>query len=130
MSEWTLAWGDDHRPRVVKDAAHLLELLAEASREAATSHTMVELVSPSGTSCVVGLGRPSSVVTFQESFARPPWYISRGAGTTDRPLVFFYNGHWTEFEAEAAVEVDAALLALREFYETGRRPSAVVWEES
>ncbi len=127
--EWTLAWGERHQPVAVKDPSHLIELLAEAGRDAATSHTMVELVSPSGGSCVVGLGRPRSVVTFTASPPEPPYFLSRGEVAAGDALVFFYNGHWSEFGPEASVPLDGAILALRQFFETGQRPSAVAWDE-
>jgi len=126
--EWTLAWGDEHLPVAVKSRTHLMELLAEAGNDAATSHTMVELVSPSGVSCAVGLGRTRSVVTFTASATVPPYFVSRGDGAAGDALVFFYNGHWTEFGTEAAVPLDDAILALRQFFETGQRPNAVAWD--
>jgi hypothetical protein len=127
--EWTVAWGDDHLPVAVRDRGHLMELLAEAGKDAAASHTMVELVSPSGSSCAVGLGRPRSVVTFMAAAAEPPYFVSRGEGAAGDALVFYYYGHWTEFGAEAAVPLDDAILALRQFFETGQRPSGVAWDE-
>jgi hypothetical protein len=75
------------------------------------------------------LGRPRSVVTFMASAAEPPYFVSRGDDVTGDALVLFYNGHWTEFETEAAVPLDYAILALRQFFETGQQPSAVAWDE-
>ena len=126
---WTLAWGDEHRPVPVRDRAELDQLLTEASEEGTTSHTMVELVSPSGVSCAIGLGRPRSAVTFSALMVEPPFFLSRGDATSDESLVFFYNGHWTEFPPEAGIPVNDALDALRQFFESGQRPTAVKWDE-
>jgi hypothetical protein len=128
--EWTIAWGDDHLPVAVKDLAHLMERLAEAGKDAGASHTMVELVSPSGVACAIGLGRERSVVTFNASYAEPPYFISRGdLPSGGEALVFFYNGHWTGFGPEESVPTDQAVLAFKEFFETGERPSAVEFVE-
>jgi hypothetical protein len=54
---------------------------------------------------------------------------SRATESSDGPLAFFYNGHWTEFGPEAAIPVPAALAALTEFYEKGDRPS-IGWDEA
>jgi Immunity protein Imm1 len=116
---WTLAWGDEHLTVAVKSRTHLMELLAEAGNDAATSHTMVELVSSSG----------RGVVTFTASATEPPYFVSRGDGAAGDALVFFYNGHWTEFGTEAAVPLDDAIPAVRQFFETGQRSSAVAWDE-
>ena len=129
MKGWTLAWGDDHRPRVVESSEALNRLLGEAGVEAQGTFTMAELVSPLGASCSIGLGRQRSVVTFSAS-ADPPYFLSRGDETSvSDPLVFFYNGHWTEFGVEASVPADQAVLALKEFFETGEQPSSVALAE-
>jgi hypothetical protein len=127
--EWTLAWGDNHQPVAVTDADHLVSLLRDAAKEAATTRTMVELVAPSGASCAIGLGGASSVATFMANASEPPWFISRGAGSSDAPLVFFYDGHLTEFGPEAAIPIGDALAAVRAFYETGARPN-IDWDEA
>ncbi|MGZ4393710.1 MAG: hypothetical protein ACXVRK_16590, partial [Gaiellaceae bacterium] len=79
---WTLAWGDDHRPVPVKDAAHLIELLTGASKDAETSHTIAELVSPAGAELTIGLGQDRSIATFKAS-PDPPYFVSRGTGSPD-----------------------------------------------
>lgn len=129
MGDWTLAWGDEHRPVVVRDSAHLDELLDEAAEEATASQTMAELVSPRGVSCSIGLGRPTSVATFMASAAEPPYFVSRGEGSAKEALVFFYNGHWTEFGGAEAIPVADAVAALREFYDTGDQPTGIAWQE-
>ena len=127
---WTIAWGDDHLPVAVKDLAHLMELLAEAGKDARASPTMAELVSPSGVACAIGLGRERSVVTFNASYAEPPYFISRGdLPSGGEPLVFVYNGHWTGFDPAESVPADQAVLALKEFFETSERPSVVEFDE-
>jgi immunity protein Imm1 of predicted polymorphic toxin system len=115
-----LAWGDEHRPRrPVRNAEHLDELLDEPATESSVSKSMIELRSPAAASCVIGIDRPRSVVTFNESLAVPPYFRSRGPPTAGDALVFFFNGHWTELDSEAAVPAEDAVRALRQFYDTG-----------
>ncbi len=121
LVNWVVAWGDEREEHVIRDAAHLTELLWRAAEAAATSHTMVELVSPDGAACVIGLGRARSVATFQAS-ADPPYYVSCGTGSEGEPLIFFFDGHWTS-SAQEAIPVDDALAALLEYYATGTRPT-------
>jgi hypothetical protein len=125
---WTLAWGSEHRRVAVANAEHLSELLAAAAADADTSHTTAELVSPGGGELTIGLGRDQSIATFKAS-AEPPYFVSRGTGSPDDLLVFFYNGDWSEFSAAEAISVEAAMAALGEFYETGHQPNCIAWKE-
>lgn len=125
---WTLAWGHDHQSVAVTCLVHLFELLSEAMKDARTSHTIVELVSPSGAEPTIGLGRDRSIATFKTS-ADPPYFVSRGTGSADDLLVFFYNGAWSEFSGDDAISVEAATAVLGEFYETGDQPTCIAWKE-
>jgi hypothetical protein len=127
-SDWTLAWGHDPQPVAVTGLAHLYELLSEAAKDARTSHTIAELVSPSGAELTIGLGRDRSIATFKAS-VDPPYFVSRGTGSADDLIVFFYGGHWSEFSGDDAISVEAATAALEEFYETGHQPTCIAWKE-
>jgi Immunity protein Imm1 len=106
----------------------LTELLTQASRHAETSHTIAELVSPAGAELTIGLGRDRSFATFKAS-PDPPYFVSHGPGSPDETLVFFYGGPWSEFTGDNAIATENATAALREFYETGRRPTGIAWTE-
>jgi hypothetical protein len=125
---WTFAWGHDHQSVGVTGLAHLFELLSEATEDARTSHTIAALVSPSGAELTIGLGRDRSIATFKAS-ADPPYFVSRGTGSADDLLVFFYNGEWSEFRGDEAISVEAATAALGEFYETEHQPTGIAWKE-
>jgi hypothetical protein len=125
---WTLVWGEDHRAVAVDGPARLDELLAEAAQDAQTSHTVAELVSPSGAELTIGLGQERSIVTFKAS-PDPPYFVSLGTGSIHERLVFYYGGAWSEFGGEEAITLTDAMAALKEFYETGERPSCIAWRE-
>jgi hypothetical protein len=126
---WTFWWGRSRNPVSVADEEHLTALLDKASADAATSFTTAELRSPGGAACAIGLGREVSVATFSASYAEPPYYVSHGRLGFSEPLVFFHDGHWTEFEPEAAIPVEVARTALADFFTTGSLPSNVKWTE-
>ena len=126
---WTLRWGDHDRVVAVPDRDTLKRRLAEASEDARSNYWMAELVSPSGASCAVGLGRTRSVLTFMESID-PPYWTSQGSPGDSGTIVFFYDGHWTEFSNASTLSTERAIEALEEFFLTGERPGAVHWVQS
>jgi Immunity protein Imm1 len=127
-SRWTVRWLEDQDPVVVEDAVALDDALASAELDSATTPLIVELRSPSGSSLTVGLGRGVSVATFAAS-AEPPYFVSDGSTKQDAPMVFFREGHWSEFDGGAAIAPSVAREAVHEFFATGTRPSCVVWRE-
>jgi Immunity protein Imm1 len=88
---------------------------------------MAELASPDGGRMAVGLGETESVATFSAPYEEPPYFVSRGSGGGDGAVVFFYDGHWTEFDPEAVIALAEALDAVREFFATGTRPTLITW---
>jgi hypothetical protein len=75
----------------------------------------------------VGFGLPS-VATFKAK-QEPPYYLSRGTGGSQEPLVFFRQGHHSEFRGEAGISPGEALDAVVEFVTTGERPACIAWDE-
>ncbi len=70
-----------------------------------------------------------SVATFASSPADPPYFVSLGREGSAEPLVFFRDGHWTEFGAKSAIPVSVAIDAARQFLATGERPTMIEWTE-
>jgi hypothetical protein len=128
-STWTVQWLAEQEPIVVEDEAALADLLASAERDATMAPLIVELRSPSGAAMTIGLGRDVSIATFAASASEPPYFVSSGGEVRDVPLVFFRDGHWSEFDGRAAISVAVAREAAREFLSTGVRPSKIRWSE-
>lgn len=79
----------------------------------------------------IGLGYPTfSVLQWYDLTVDGPEALV-SEGTTDASGFGGYNygGTWTEFDATTAVPVDVARDAVREFAETGSRPTCVSWRE-
>lgn len=69
------------------------------------------------------------MLSYQESLD-PPYYSSRGDSDADEPSeAFAYGGHESEFRTRNLIDKTAAVLALQEYLQTGRRPELVPWEE-
>jgi hypothetical protein len=66
------------------------------------------------------------VVTFNAT-GDPPYFISEGTGDPEEWVVFFREGHRTEFSGDETIATCDALAALAEFVETGRRPTRIMW---
>ena len=77
----------------------------------------------------IGLGESESVATFAESYEKPPYFVSRGQARVGAPVVFFYDGHWTEFDREAVIAPADAAEAMREFFATEKQPTRIMWAE-
>ena len=126
---WTLQWLPKQTPVSVQNQSVLDDLLDSAERNATTKPFMVELRSPAGTSLTIGLGSDVSVETFVAAVEAPPYFVSTGGTPHGNPLVFYRDGHWSEFESEAAISPCAAREAARTFLATGVRPSGIAWRE-
>ena len=92
---------------------------------------LATLFSPAGSHLSVGLGGGTSVLTYADG-PDPPYFLSRGtdAPAGDGPLVFYYEGHYSDFPPTAAVPADLARRAALEFFRTGERPTCVDWEDT
>jgi hypothetical protein len=111
--------------------ADLDTLLDRLDEEAAASKpTIVRVEASNGATLGIGLGRSQSVLSFEASLD-PPYFLSAAEEQAgEEPfLVFFYDGHWTEFPRRAAIPIQLAREAVREFARTARRPTVLEWEE-
>lgn len=79
----------------MQGAAELTACLADAKRDV-SEPTMVELRSPTGAWLGIGVGAAVSVATFDAS-AEGPNFVSDGDGSGEGELVFFFDGHGTDF---------------------------------
>jgi hypothetical protein len=125
---YTLQWLAGQAPVAIEDESTLSDALASAERDAATAPLIAELRSSSGAALTIGLGREVSVATFAATLD-PPYFVSRGETGRQEPLVFFRDGHWSEFDGGAAIPPASARNAVHEFFATGARPSSVAWSE-
>jgi hypothetical protein len=111
----------------VQTEERLRQLLVEAADDAHEQPLVVELLSPDGAELTIGLGRDVSIATFKASLD-PPYYVSTG-GAEEESLVFYRDGHWSEFSGESAISPEAAQEAALRFLATGDRPSNIEWSE-
>ena len=129
--EWSLDFGSsDPKLQATQVADRVaLDRILDAIAEQASEPLIVELVSPNGARLGVGLGPRGGVLSFNDS-SDPPYFVSAGnLGSSTDEVVFYHQGHWTEFPGSALVTIDDARDAARAFIATGKRPENVPWEE-
>lgn len=127
VAEWR-TYGDWHGRREVVSATDALDVCSEVESHDDAGRVLVGFTAPSGHFFAVGLGHERCCVHYWDS-ADPPYFQSRGIDQGE-PLDFAYDGQHTEVPATSLISRDAALPALAEFIETGRRPESVEWEET
>lgn len=110
------------------------ELIAALER-IATDHPedtpLVTVVRKDGDMLSIGLGRQYSVLSFVGASQDPPYFVSVGDINPSGDVVFYFNGHYSEFPPHAAVSPAEALEAVRAFVASAGLPlpSNVSWEE-
>jgi hypothetical protein len=90
---------------------------------------VVAITSPAGDDLTLGIGRDTTVVGWTSADGDPPHFVSRGSTEEGDDLVFFYDGHWTDFPASRGIPVEDAFEAARLFVRTGERPTNIRWDE-
>lgn len=131
-----LEWSPDYdspKPqlRILEiDDQRTLDRALDSIAKEAEKPLIVELVGRTGARLGIGLGMPTSVLAFNPS-DDPPYYMSRGSRSSPRDdiIVYYFQGHWTEFPVTAVVPIEDAREAARVFFLTDERPSNVDWEE-
>jgi hypothetical protein len=81
----------------------------------------------SGRSLGLGIGRDSTVVTYQDSLD-PPYFISLGDKVTAGTEWFLYGQEESEYLARNLVPMSKGLEALKEFVINRMQPANVEWE--
>ncbi len=114
----------------VKSLEELDALLDQLARDySGDDAILVDVENSAGDGLAIGLGKDYSVLGFTSASGDPPYLVSKGSEASDEPLVFYFQGHWTEFSMRNAIPVSAARDAVREFLTTGKLTCAVDWEE-
>jgi len=123
-----LVWGESGTVPV-DSIDDLDRRLAELAKEAKSRPFIAELIATNGNCVSMGLGREESVLSWVQASKDPPYYASKGNPKAEGTIVFFYGGDWSDFPRWSTVSATDALAAMREFFETGERPTTVEWEE-
>lgn len=76
---------------------------------------------------LIGLGGSQSLLSWSGGDGAD--LISRGDGPEEPYVAYLFNGHESEFSGTGAIPMEQAREAVRAFFATGERPSAVVWQE-
>jgi hypothetical protein len=126
----TWGWyGDGPHQRTVEDGDAAVALCREvlaSTRERWAA--IVSLTTISGAYFGIGLAPTAAVVTYWADPDGPYWQSVGSASPTN--VDYEVDGHHSEFPADAHVPLDGALGAMREFIESGARPTAVELVES
>lgn len=129
LGDWSFWQGCSTDRIAVGDVQQLDDLLRQAAARTREGREIAELTAAHAGSLAVGLAGPDSVATFSRSYDQPPYYVSRGARKSGDKVVFFYDGHWTEFDSDALIDESEAAQAIRDFFETEQMPTGVRWAE-
>lgn len=125
----TLQWSESEPPVEIRTGEQLEQLLDRLT--AATQSAFPISVRLQAHDCEVDilLGLPESFVYLDE-VSPTRYYITVGASYVDGVVSFHLLGqHHTEFERRHLIPTATARRVLREFFDTGRRPTSVEWEE-
>ena len=68
-----------------------------------------------------------TVLNFMSASCDPPYFVSTGALTDSGCLVFFTDGHWTEYPSSWAVDIATARKAISEFITGTSLPPSIQW---
>jgi hypothetical protein len=124
-------WTDSKQSyeRIIHNAEQGLDLVAELAACRSDSPVMLEFIDLSSrASLAVGVGRPHTVVTFQQS-PDPPYYISLGDASRHGTTSFCYGNEETEYLLRNAVSLDEGQQALSCFVSTHSKPTNLNWEK-
>src|SRR5262245_15617431 len=98
----------------VDGARQRLDQLHEQYRNREPTLVTVERAD-SGDTLSIGLGAMLSVLTFVRGDGNPPYYTSAGGRDVDEFISFLFGGESSEYPLRAAVPIEAARAAIREF---------------
>jgi Immunity protein Imm1 len=123
--EWT-TWNNVERADINtwEEANALIERAASQSGPP----SIMEFFSPdSGQSLGLGIGRKSTVVTYQDSLD-PPYFVSLGDKDALGTEWFRYGGEETEYLARNLVSMNKGMDALKQFVINRMQPGSFDWE--
>jgi hypothetical protein len=118
--------------RTVSSLTEIDDALDEIEQHAEkTEPPIADLSNPEGDTLSIGLGRSQSMLSWISRSLDPPYFASKGQGSTGEAdyVVFYAGGQWSEFPSSNLISKESAREAVREFFVTGRLPTNVEWEE-
>ncbi len=125
----TLQWSESEPPVEIRTGEQLDQLLDRLTAIARPKFPISVRLQAHDCEADILLGLSESFVYLNEvSPAR--YYITVGDSHVDGVVTFHLLGqHHTEFERRHLIPTATARHVLREFFDTGRRPTSVEWEE-
>ena len=125
----TLQWSQTKPPATVQNGEELDRLLDEIAATAGREFPISVRLHAHGCEADLLLGLPESFVYLNEVSPKR-YFITVGDSHADGVVGFHLLGqHHTEFERRHLIPTSTARRVLREFFETGQRPTSVEWEE-
>jgi hypothetical protein len=127
-----LRWGKTAgETRKVESVPELDALLDELQAQAAAGRPLiVELSIPDRGTLAMGLGLGLTVLNHTPASLDPPYLHTVGPAEEGDDLVFYYDGHWTDFPHAYAISLNEGREAIRRFLREGRLSPHVRWEET
>jgi hypothetical protein len=123
----TLQWSESEPPAEIQTGEQLDQLLNQLT---ATPEFPISVrLRAHDCEADILLGLPESFVYLDE-VSPTRYYITVGDSHADGVVGFHMFGqHHTEFERRHLIPIATARRVLREFFDTGRRPTSIEWEE-
>jgi hypothetical protein len=122
----------DVEEETVESVVEFDALLERLSRLAqATEPFLVEVVARDGSAMAIGLGRPTTVLSYMAASHDPPYFASLGTTSmrSGQLLRYRMGGEIVEFPATQEVDLDRGIAALRQFLEDGTKSELIGWRE-
>ncbi len=129
MKPLTVEWStvDNVERSEIENWAEANALIERAASQSGHPFIMEFFSTDSGQSLGLGIGRNSTVVTYQDSLD-PPYFISLGDKEAPGTECFRYGGEETEYLARNLVSTSRGMDALEQFVINRMRPGNLEWE--
>ena len=125
----TLQWSETEPPAEIHTGEQLDQLLDQLTDTSRPVQVVSVRLQAHGCESDILLGLPESFLYLNEVRAAR-YYITVGDSHADGVVSFHLLGqHHTEFERRHLIPIATARRVLREFFDTGQRPTSVDWEE-
>ena len=128
----TVQWSETERPVEVSTCQELDQALHQSAARCTPGHPIIVAIGVHGYEVGIGIGLHESFVHIKrpEPGAPESCLITVGGGEAKRGVVFFFlNTRRTEIPRHNLISTSLAREIVREFFETGRRPTNVKWEQ-
>ena len=125
----TLQWSESEPPAEIRTGEQLDQLLDRLTATARPEFPISVRLQAHDCEADILLGLAESFVYLNE-VSQTRYYITVGDSYFDGVVSFHLLGqHHTEFERRHLIPTATARRVLRDFFDTGRRPTSVEWEE-